>query len=588
MKAIMLMFDSLNKHMLSAYGCDDTITPNFKRLQEKTTRFDNFYVGSMPCMPARRELHTGRYNFMHRSWSPLEPFDDSMPEILKKNGIYSHLVTDHKHYWRDGGATYHSRFNSYEFVRGQEGDNWKGVVKKPDIKYESGEPEEIKKRKITSRTHHQINVNYMKDEKDHHLYKTIELGLDFIETNKDDDNWFLQLECFDPHEPFFVPEKYLKMYGIEKDDFDGFPSYYFVTESEVQQEKIKSYYKALLTMVDDHVGKVLDYMDRYDLWDDTLLIVNTDHGFLLGEHDWWSKNIMPLYNEIANTPFFIWHPDHPRAGVSRQALAQTIDIVPTILEFFGQEIPEDMEGKSLVPAIANDEKIRDYALFGYHGCHVNITDGQYVYMRAPTVTGAEHLYEYTLMPTRINQRFTPQELENTTLHHGFKFTKGCPLLKIPATFIIGVNAERFGHRLYDIKSDSCQNTLLEDEQNSLRMMKAMNDMMIANDAPEEAFIRYGFNEPLTIEKVKEELSKNHVTSTTLDYLDLDISIKYGALYLIQFLKEISDNDTTVKLVDELEHIIDTPESLHSFVLDNIDEKHHPMVFYRMALEMRVN
>ena len=116
MKAIVLMFDSLNKHMLSAYGCDDTITPNFQRLKQKTTRFDNFYVGSMPCMPARRELHTGRYNFLHRSWSPLEPFDDSMPELLKKNGTHCHLVTDHKHYWRDGGATYHSRFSTYDFI----------------------------------------------------------------------------------------------------------------------------------------------------------------------------------------------------------------------------------------------------------------------------------------------------------------------------------------------------------------------------------------------------------------------------------------------------------------------------------------
>ncbi len=138
MKAIMLMFDSLNKRLLSAYGSDRAITPNFQRLKERTVRFDNFYVGSMPCMPARRELHTGRYNFLHRGWSPLEPFDDSVPEILKKNGIHTHLVTDHKHYWRDGGATYHSRYSTYEFIRGQEGDAWKGVVDKPEYRYESG------------------------------------------------------------------------------------------------------------------------------------------------------------------------------------------------------------------------------------------------------------------------------------------------------------------------------------------------------------------------------------------------------------------------------------------------------------------
>ena len=132
MKAIMMMFDSLNRDFLSAYGCDWTKTPNFRRLAEKSVTFDNSYVGSLPCMPARRELHTGRYNFLHRSWGPIEPFDDSMPEILKKAGVYTQLISDHYHYWEDGGATYHHRYNSWEIVRGQEGDQWKGQVREPE------------------------------------------------------------------------------------------------------------------------------------------------------------------------------------------------------------------------------------------------------------------------------------------------------------------------------------------------------------------------------------------------------------------------------------------------------------------------
>jgi hypothetical protein len=81
MRAIMVMFDSLNRHMLPPYGAEWVHAPNFERLYERTVTFDNSYVGSMPCMPCRRELHTGRYNFLHRSWGPLEPFDDSVPEI---------------------------------------------------------------------------------------------------------------------------------------------------------------------------------------------------------------------------------------------------------------------------------------------------------------------------------------------------------------------------------------------------------------------------------------------------------------------------------------------------------------------------
>ena len=84
MKAIMVMFDTLNRRMLPPYGCDWVHAPNFQRLAQQTVTFDNCYVGSMPCMPARRELHTGRYNFLHRSWTPLEPFDNSMPQLLKE------------------------------------------------------------------------------------------------------------------------------------------------------------------------------------------------------------------------------------------------------------------------------------------------------------------------------------------------------------------------------------------------------------------------------------------------------------------------------------------------------------------------
>ena len=126
MKAVMVMYDSLRLDMLPSYGGQEVELSNFRRLAEHTAIFDNSYVCSMPCMPARRELHTGRANFLHRSWGPIEPFDDSMPEILKQNGIYTRIVTDHNHYVEDGGGTYCTRYSTWECNRGQEGDPWKG------------------------------------------------------------------------------------------------------------------------------------------------------------------------------------------------------------------------------------------------------------------------------------------------------------------------------------------------------------------------------------------------------------------------------------------------------------------------------
>ena len=166
----MLMFDTLNRRLLSPYGCDWTITPNFKRLAQHTVTFDNCYTGSLPCMPARRELHTGRLNFLHRSWGPLEPFDDSMPEMLKKAGVYTHMISDHQHYWEDGGATYHNRYNSWEIVRGQEGDCWKGQVDNPVIPDHLGR---MWRQDV-------VNRQYMDQEEKQPLAQVFKLGMEFL------------------------------------------------------------------------------------------------------------------------------------------------------------------------------------------------------------------------------------------------------------------------------------------------------------------------------------------------------------------------------------------------------------------------
>ena len=119
MKTVFVLFDSINRLMLEPYGSKILKTPNFQRLSEKAVTFDSHYIGSMPCMPARRDMQTGRHSFLHRSWGPMEAFDNSFPELLKKKKVHSHLISDHYHYWEDGAATYHTRYSSHEFIRGQ-------------------------------------------------------------------------------------------------------------------------------------------------------------------------------------------------------------------------------------------------------------------------------------------------------------------------------------------------------------------------------------------------------------------------------------------------------------------------------------
>ena len=89
-------------------------------------------------------------------------------------------------------------------------------------------------------------------------------------------------------------------------------------------------------MCDHLLGELLDYFDRHDMWKDTALVVTTDHGFLLGEHDFWAKNRMNLYEEVAHIPLFLHDPRRADLGGTRSAaLTQSIDLAPTLLDLFG-------------------------------------------------------------------------------------------------------------------------------------------------------------------------------------------------------------------------------------------------------------
>jgi arylsulfatase A-like enzyme len=484
----MIMFDSLNRHLLNPYGCDKTITPNFTRLAEHTIRFENCYAGSLPCMPARRELHTGRCNFLHRSWGPIEPFDDSMPELLKKNNIHSHLVSDHGHYWEDGGATYHTRYSTWENFRGQEGDPWKGLAGG----IEDTDPNLVKFdgfRNILYQQH-LVNRRSLGNEADHPLVKTMEAGLDFIRTNRERDNWFLQIECFDPHEPFFSYQKYKNLYpgGYSNPRFD-WPDYAPVKESQDEIAEARRSYYALLSMCDHYLGKALDLFDRLNLWQDTMLIVNTDHGYLLSEHGFWAKNYMPQYNEITRLPLFIWDPRYGKTNETRSGLVQTIDIPATILEYFGIPLPPDMQGKPAAPLIAENKDIREAGIFGLHGAHVCCTDGRHIYMKAPRENNGL-LYNYTLMPTHMMWFFSQKEIASMEKVKPFSFTKDMPLMRFEAAS--SPTSAQYGDLLFDLAEDPGQLHPIKDNpalEHSMR--EKLTALMRENDAPPEQFRRLG-------------------------------------------------------------------------------------------------
>lgn len=492
MRCVFVLFDSLNRLALSPYT-NGVETPNFDRLARRAATFTKHYVGSLPCMPARRDLHTGRLSFFHRSWGPLEPFDDSLPEILRENGVYAHLSTDHYHYWEDGGATYHNRFDSYDMIRGQERDPWHGVVDPPLDDWRARfHPRQVSGERGTTFHNYLANRERLSDPADMPSAKTFSAGLDFMERNAGSDGWILQIETFDPHEPFFTPEQYeAEITGGTFGPIFDWPPYEPVRETDAEIEQLRIRYRALVRHCDDQLGRVLDQFDRLEMWDDTALILTTDHGFLLGEHDWWAKNRMYAYEEISHVPLFLHVPKGPKRGARIGSLSQTIDVMPTILELFGIVPPPDVTGHSLLPCLGG-VPVRAHAVFGYFGGGFNVTDGRHAFFVFPENVQSIRPYQYTLMPTHMKSFFTVEELAEATHHAPFDFTKGLKVLKVP---LFPGSPSHAAHGpglvvdsttvLFDLERDPGQHAPFRDAAVEQNLRAAVATELERHDAPRE-------------------------------------------------------------------------------------------------------
>ena len=507
MKVVFLLFDSLNRHALSCYEPAAPTTPNFDRLAARSVVFDRHFVGSLPCMPARRDIQTGRLNFLHRGWGPLEPFDHSLADMLRGNGVYSHLITDHYHYFEDGGAGFHGRYSSWEFIRGQEKDKWRPAIA-PAVDRYAARFDELQhdfSPDINSKLPYYVNREYLEARGDFPLAQCFDSAREFVHEHRSADNWFLHLECFDPHEPFFAPERFLRDHpeALGGKIFD-WPSYGRSTIDAAQLRKLRANYHALVGACDHYVGELLDQFDRDDLWADTWIVLSTDHGLLLGEKEYLGKNRPPFYNEVAHIPLLIAPPRN--AGIAPRrtsALSQTTDLMPTMLELFGQPIPPEVTGRSLLDVMRQDSlgtaRAAEGCIFGQFGAAINFTDGRYAYFLYPQEPFEADLYQYTLMPAHMRTFFEASEFADAEVVHSLPFAQGFPVWRLPVRRDAKANMTRryplleARTALFDLATDPQQRVPIEDPVQEARIRDQIVALFVKNDAPPELYARYGLS-----------------------------------------------------------------------------------------------
>ncbi len=482
MKAIVVLMDSLNRHMLNVYGASEVQTPNINRLAARSVVFENHYIGSAPCMPARRDMLTGRINFLERGWGGVEPFDVTLPGRLRDGGVFSHIETDHYHYFCGGGENYHTRFDTWRFHRGQEWDLTATPIPDP------AEPEHLGKWKAQ----YEKNRRSFLTEADYPTPMTFRGATEWLKLNAESDNYLLWVEAFDPHEPFDTPREYLELYERH---YEG-PHYnwsgYEQVEPDTEETRhLRACYAATVTMADRWLGELLDEIDAQNGWEDTLIVLTADHGHLLGEHGWTGKNLCHVYNELARIPLIVHRPGDAGAGERRRQLTQNVDLAPTLLDYFGLPPAEGIHGLSWRDVLDRDAPLgRDAALYGWWGQSVNVTDGRYTYLRAPARETNDPLYQYLLMPTVFHGLMSMDALAGAA-HGRFLPYVGAPVLRVPAGH--GRSPHWGDNRLYDLHTDPKQETNLagRDRDAESRCERMMLEALRAHDAPPEQFDRLG-------------------------------------------------------------------------------------------------
>jgi arylsulfatase A-like enzyme len=520
---VVVLLDSLNRHHLGAYGGTEFATPNLDRFAARSTRFTRHVTGSLPCMPARHDLLTGSLDFLWRPWGSIELWEEPVTVALRDAGVTTMLLTDHPHLFETGGENYHTDFGGWDYVRGHEGDPWKTWIDTSWIGVPAADGGWFLRRQFGERAPrldraYDVTRTHYRAEEDYPGPRTMSAAADWLRdaaSQPAGTRWLLVVDEFDPHEPFDTPEPWSSMY--EDEPWTGerliWPPYVVGARSrglltDAEARHVRANYGAKLTMIDHWFGRVLDELDRSDLWSTTAVIVCTDHGHYLGEErpdasgnrvDVWGKPGVPQYEPLGHMPLFVHWPG-VEPGVC-DALTTTVDLHATLLEAFGVTAHHRTHGASIVPLLTGDAtSVREWAIGGVYGNWVQVTDGRHKYARAPE---GENLplsmwsNRWSTMPIHVaGIAGLPRPDDRAVLDR----MPGSDVPVIRQPFAAGdalpfwVGRELTGrHHLYDVDVDPDERENRVGERVEAEMLDLLRCALDEVEAPDEQYVRLGLS-----------------------------------------------------------------------------------------------
>lgn len=375
MNILILMTDQHRYDCLGCAGHSVLKTPNLDRLAAEGLRFSQATTVCPVCTPARLSFINGLYPHNHGVWTnsgELPGSEETFFRILRENGYYNAHIGKAHYYTHKAGtdlrdhAAYMNELG-FDFIYETTGpqasanvtsvltDYWqeKGVWESFKQDYREINQERCKGNMLISRPSPLTEDDHL----DAYIGRSAE---EFIDRYSETRPLCLFVGFGGPHEPFDPPGKYATMYDPDEipiaDPLDPQPGedgkehpdiVPYVTGSAGDLQKLKSHYYGNISLIDDWIGRIIRALARKRMLDDTLIIFWSDHGEMLGDHGRLFKQ--NFYEESVRVPLIIRHPQFKPMASESQALAEIIDIFPTVLSAAG--CPPSMRclGKSLLP-----------------------------------------------------------------------------------------------------------------------------------------------------------------------------------------------------------------------------------------------
>lgn len=407
---VYIMCDDHAYQCISAYGSALSKlapTPNIDRLAERGMRFDRAFVENSLSTPSRACLMTGQYSHQNGQRQLGEGIDTTrtfFTELLQEAGYqtavvgkwhmgcdpkgfdYYHVYNDQGQYWNpqyrgtdtnnefvveEGYSTDLTTDHALDFIEHRDPSkpfclllhhkaphrNWQANLKYlgmyDDVEFPMPENfyDDYATRGSAARTQKMLVTRDMRWEQDFKVPEMLDLN---NPDSQDSYNALMgEINRMTPEQRsawgryYFPRNRRLLEAQLKGKDLDNWKYQVYIRD-----------YMSVIASVDESVGRVLDYLDKNGLTDNTMIVYTSDQGFYMGEHGWFDKRFM--YEESLRTPLIVSYPGHTKPGSVCNRLVQNIDYAPTFLALAGVSQPKDMPGRSLVPVLDNGDNVKNW------------------------------------------------------------------------------------------------------------------------------------------------------------------------------------------------------------------------------------